>query len=83
MGKAVCSRACLTSAGLGRGEQDKMRAAIPAACAAAADVPPNGFKGPFGSVVDTPVAAVTSGFGRILPPFEEKLPGVIGAPAVS
>ena len=45
-------------------------AAIAAVCGAEADVPKNGLNP--GVAVDTPSAPVTSGFGRTVPPVDEK-----------
>src|SRR5581483_52955 len=59
---------------------DFIRAAIAAACGAAADVPKNGEPNPPTPVTDTPSAAVMSGLLRTCPPLDDTLPGVIAAP---
>jgi len=79
--RAVILMACRTAAVLGRGLHDNNRAAIAAACGAAADVPKNGLRCDVrGSVVETPFAPVRSGFITRRPPVDEKFPGVMGVP---
>ena len=58
-----------------------IRAAIAAVCRAAAEVPKNGSNP--GVAMETPSAPARSGFGRTVPPVEEKSPGVIGVPFAS
>src|SRR5690348_11649963 len=82
MSRAVPLRMVLTWEGVRHGLYDLSNAAIAAACGAAAEVPWKGLKPLF---VDksgaTSSAAVMSGFGRTVPPVDEKLPGVIGVPS--
>src|SRR5258708_6536178 len=66
-----------TWAGDRAGRAERSRPAIAAACGADAEVPKKGRK--LLTSVETPSAAVRSGFWRTTPPVEEKLPG--GAPA--
>ena len=54
------------------------KAAMAAACGAAADVPQNGLNP--GVEVITQSAAAMSGFCRTVPPVDEKSPGVIAVP---
>src|SRR5262245_12703941 len=60
---------------------DFTRAAIAAACGAAADVPKKKVGNPPAPVTETPSAAVRSGLFRSCPPEEVKLPGVNGVPS--
>ncbi len=57
---------------------DLSRAAMAAACGAAAEVPLKEAKP--GTEVVTSSAAAMSGFWRMAPPVEETLPGVMAAP---
>jgi hypothetical protein len=67
------------AAGARLGLRDSIKAAIAAACGAAAEVPKKGLKPAV--AVETPSAAVRSGFSRSWPPVERKLPGVMALPS--
>src|SRR3989442_1128560 len=69
-------------AGVNDGFADFTRAAMAAACGAAADVPKNGLGKPPTPVTETPSAAVISGLFRTCPPVDEKLPTVIALPSL-
>ena len=76
---AVRSASCVTLAGPPAASSTK--AAIAAACGAAAEVPWKSEKP--GVEVETPSAAVRSGLFSTFPPVDEKFPGVIGVPSAS
>src|SRR6266852_215001 len=64
-------------AGVREGLADLTRAATAAALGAAAEVPKKGLGNPPTPVTDTPSAAVISGLFNVVPPVEDKSPGVI------
>lgn len=72
--------AAIMAGPLAAGLADFRRAAMAAACGAAADVPQNGLKP--GTWLDTQSAAVKSGLLSVVPPLvpKRKFPGVIGVP---
>jgi hypothetical protein len=78
---AVLVRAVRICACVSDGFADFSRAAMAAACGAAADVPENVMPKPPAPVTDTRSAAVMSGFWRTVPPVDEKLPSVIAEPS--
>src|SRR5438067_2405276 len=80
MSIALVSSAVRTCAVVNDGLADLIRAAIAAACGAAADVPKNGLGKLPTPVIDTPSAAVMSGLASTVPPVDERFPGVIGTP---
>jgi hypothetical protein len=67
--------------GVKDGLADLINPEIAAACGAAAEVPKNGLGNPPAPVMETPSAAVISGFWRTRPHVAEKSPGVIGVPS--
>src|SRR5829696_2460284 len=78
---AVFCTASRIISGVSDGLADLSRAAIAAACGAAAEVPRNEMPKPPAPVTDTPSAAVRSGFWRLMPPAARTLPGVNGVPS--
>src|SRR5437879_2439615 len=79
MSRAVLVSTLRTSPGVSVGLYDLTRAAIAAACGAAAEVPKNG-ENP-GTAVETPSDAVMTGYCRTAPPVEVKFVGVIAVPS--
>jgi hypothetical protein len=79
MSRAVDLNTVRICAGPSNGLADFTKAAIAAACGAAADVPGNGLNP--GLDVVTRSAAAMSGFWRRIPPVDEKFPGVMGLPS--
>jgi hypothetical protein len=73
---AVLVKAVLICAAVSDGRADFNKAAIAAACGAAAEVPKKGEPNPPTPVTFTPSAAVTSGFCNNEPPVDRKFPGV-------
>lgn len=63
-GTALFWRALAICMAVAPGDRLFKRAAIPATCGAAADVPKKGVEKPPAPVIDTPSVAVTSGFNR-------------------
>src|ERR1700683_2041 len=83
MSNAVVVRIVRICAWVRVGFADFNKAAIAAACGAAAEVPKKARSSPVFMVVETPSAAVMSGLARTCPPFAPnvRLPGVIGEPS--
>src|SRR5215475_14720202 len=81
MSIALTVNAMRICAGVKDGFADLSKPAIAAACGAAAEVPKNGLGNPPTPVMETPSAAVISGFWRRRPPVARKSPGVIGVPS--
>src|SRR5207248_1578564 len=77
---AVLVRATLICDCVKAGFADFSRAAMAAACGAAAEVPENRVGKPPAPDTATPSAAVMSGFCKTVPPVDERLPGVIADP---
>src|SRR6185369_13515798 len=78
---AVVVSAVLICACVNVGFADLSKAAIAAACGAAAEVPKKGLLKLPTPVTATPSAAVINGCCMVVPPVEEKLPGVMAVPS--
>src|SRR5438309_2052029 len=80
MSIAVLVSTVFICAGVKAGLAALIKAAMAAACGAAADVPKNGLGNPPAPETLTPSAAVISGFCNSRPPVDDRFPGVIAAP---